>query len=97
MAKRISELLYGIAPEGDQVKLASIEGADVLVKSFGTWEGDLGTSATVNIEQDGRAAWFITASSIIVDALERVKDELPLTARFMKRVGASGRGYWTIE
>ena len=94
---RVSEILYGVRTEGTQVKLAQIEGADLDVTAVGFFESEFAPGAVVVFTRDGEAGWFVTFSGVIIETLEKIKDVLPITARFMSHKSASGRTYWTIE
>lgn len=94
---RASQLLYGIAVEGTQVKLSQIEGADVEVLSVGFFESDFAPGAAVQIAQGEEKAWFLTFSQVILETLDQLKGKEPFTARFTSHKSASGRTYWTIE
>lgn len=95
--KRASELLLGVPVEGRQVKLSAIEGANVVVVGVGFFDSDLGPSAAVIVEQGGEKAWFITASAILVEGLEKLQENMPYLARFVSKTSATDRTYWTME
>lgn len=95
--KRASELLLGIAVEGEQIKLEEIADQDVIVKSVGFFDSELGPSAAVVIDVNEDTCWFITASQILVDGLVKIQEQVPFIARFTRHVSGADRRYWTME
>lgn len=95
--RRASELLLGVEVEGHQVKLSEIADRDVIVKSVGFFDSELGPSAAVVIQKADDILWFITASTILVEGLEKLIDDMPYLARFKSKVSGGGRTYWTME
>lgn len=94
---RVSQHLYGIAVEGQRVKLPEIEGKDVTIVGFGLFEAELGPACAIQMKYEELPIWCITFSTIIQEALVKVKGSLPLTGRFMRHRQDSDRPYWTVE
>jgi len=95
--KRASELLLGVEVEGEQVRLEELADRNVVVKSVGFFDSDLGPSAAVVVLIDDEPAWFITASGILMEAFDKLKDQMPFVAKFVHKTSGSGRRYWTVE
>lgn len=95
--KRASELLLGVSVEGEQVRLEELQDTDVVVKGIGFFDSDLGPSAAVIAQIQDDTVWFITASGILLEGFEKLKDSMPYIARFVRKVSAGGRRYWTME
>lgn len=94
---RVSEVLYGVKVDGSLVKLDQIEGAEVVITGYGLFEAELGQACAIQMSREGMPCWLVTFSTVIMETLEKVRDRLPLEARFMSHLSASDRKYWTIE
>lgn len=94
---RVSSYLYNIPVEGQRVKLIDIEGKDVVIEGVGFFEAELGPACAIQMQYEELPIWAITFSTIVQQALEKVKESLPLTGRFMRHTSQSDRAYWTVE
>ena len=94
---RASEILYGVALEGQPVKLSDLEGIDLTVKAVGITESELGERVTVVCERAGVVMWFSTQSAVLATAFGLLKGNEPYQATFKRVMGKAGRQYWTVE
>lgn len=97
MIVRASEILYGVALEGQPVKLADLEGIEVVVKAVGITESELGERVTIVCERAGVVMWTSTQSAVLATAFGLLKGHEPYEATFKRVIGKAGRSYWTVE
>lgn len=94
---RASEILYGVAIEGQPVKLSDLEGIEVTVTACGITESELGERVTIVCSKGDVVMWFSTQSGVLATAFGLLKGHEPYEAIFKRVVGKAGRSYWTVE
>lgn len=94
---RLSEIRYGVPLEGIKVKIAAIEGSLVTVIGLGFIEDDEWPGVVVVFRKGDQCGWFACYSRIILETLEKYKEDLPFDCMFLQHESATGRKFWTVE
>jgi len=100
--KDISEVIpKAVDVEGTQRNVEELVGKTIVIEQFGTRPSQYGKDkeyATVQIiEDNGAKSWFNTGSGPILDALNQVKDKLPVRCKIGQGKSKTGQRYFTLE
>ena len=97
-ARRISEVLEEIAPQGTKVLKDEVEEQDIIIRSIEFFRGKFGAAGFVvftNLE--GELFNTILGGKVMLPKLWLIKDQLPVVARLVRREGGQKEYYWDIE
>jgi len=84
--------------EGEYFYVRSLIGKEFVIIGVAERVGDNGEYLAVNVTLDGEKGFFFTSHQALYRKLLACKDELPLLATIVERVGKkSGRNYFDIE
>ena len=97
MPKSLNEIRYGMATEGDKMKLPALEGAPLLIESFHLFESEFAPGACVQCSLKDNKVWFVTHSEFVIATLELMKGNEPYFATPTLQKSASDRTYITLE
>ena len=97
MPRSLNEIRYGMATEGDKMKLPALEGAPLLIESFTHFESDFAPGACVQCTLKDNKIWFVTHSEFVIATLELMNGTEPYFATPTLQKSASDRTYITLE
>ena len=90
--------------EGEQISPKALldSGEEFIVYRFSTRQSQFGGGeyAAVEIERlnpKGERRYYFSASSVMVEQLQRVQDRLPLRTRLVQKQSSTGRSYFSLD
>lgn len=97
-ARKFSDVMDEIAPQGERAKLKEFEGQEIVFLSLRFFAGRFGDACfCIFTDANGEMFNMILNQKIILPKLSAVRDELPVKATVVKKEGTNGRSYWDIE
>lgn len=80
-----------------KVNLSAIEGIPVTVESATFRVGTMGPYCVMSVTlPDGDSVTVVTGAGVVMELIEKAREDLPLDATFIK-AGTGSRQYWTVE
>jgi len=84
--------------EGEQLNVRGLVGAEFTIVNLQERDGDNGPYLIVEIELEGKPAFFFSSHQVIYSKLLKCVDSLPLEATITQEVGkTNGREYFDIH
>lgn len=101
---RISDKVHTGNMRGEQKQLPDLLGQDFALIAWSKREGSQGmyaviqaASLTDDLEPDGdKPFWFITGAANVMEALERIGNDLPVVCSIDRKKSKAGRSFYTI-
>lgn len=98
LPRSIGEVLEEIAPQGAKLKKQDLADQDIVIRSIRFFRGQYGVGAfVIGTTLEGELFNTILGNKVILSKLALVVDQLPVTARLVRKEGGQGEFYWDIE
>jgi len=95
--KTLNEIRYGMKTVGPNAKLPTLQGVELTIEAFSTFESEFAPGACVQCTAMDKDVWFVTFSEFVIETLKMMQAHMPYVAMPTVHESASGRTYITLE